>query len=437
MDKLNFVLFSLALLIIPGLFGCEENTLTLADHFVSKSSDISLIDTVTINLSTVKSDTVKTSGYKTALIGHGLINGFGEVYCQSHIPISYTNKLSYNSREIFDSLTFEMIYSGFSLGDTTNIFKLDFYEITEDFDLNDEDYFYGFNTMKHKEQPFLTKSIKPRPASLKKIEFRLPDSVENRFWNFILELSENNDLNFDDEFKGITIGYDINNPNTIIAFNANDSSMRFNLYSHYSSENRETKIRRFGISDTELQFNQIEAISDYPELNQKEIHKEKIDDYSLDGLSFLIGSAGYNIRIDIPYLNKLLESSDENYIVKAELILKPDLRYCPNSKLPTTINLATVNKINEITGYFTDSDGNLLNGNLEIDYLYNENTFYSFNITSYLNSAMEVSDIDNSNGMMILPQYYYDQNLNYLIIGGENNPKYKSYLRLYNYKYTK
>ena len=58
--------------------------------------------------------------------------------------------------------------------------------------------------------------------------------------------------------------------------------------------------------------------------------------------------------------------------------------------LPDTINLSILNEYDETSGYlYYSGTSTLQTGNLYIDYLYGENTKYTYDITSFVNAVLK------------------------------------------------
>ncbi|MBN2164964.1 MAG: DUF4270 family protein [Marinilabiliaceae bacterium] len=443
-------LLSYIFLLSLYISGCsEDNGMSVGSDLVVSKSNATIVDTVTISLSTVKTDTIITSSHNIALVGQTEIAGYGAVNAKSYIPLEYNTFIKYNKEEIFDSLTISFYLSGYYKGDTLANLNLKIYEVTDSFIVNSQRTYssttsfystkyweYKFDNLNHKSEPLFERNIKVRPSTTKEHEYKLSNEIFNRLTSFVKTATADSTL--EGRFFGIAIDADSLTTKCVLGLSVNDSSCCFNLYSHTISESKTTIVRKFNLLNSQQQFYSVKNTSNYPELNQNQIHKYKITDKKTDNQSVLAGLAGYEIRIDFPYLKQLLEISNQSYLMNAILIIKPNMDLCSVNSLPNSIYLATTNKLNEITGYFKDSDNNYLTGDLVTDIINKENTYYSFNITSYLHNAIENSYFTDGEGLMLtLPDNQFSTTFNSIIIGGFSNTKYKSHLNIYYYNVNK
>jgi len=103
-----------------------------------------------------------------------------------------------------------------------------------------------------------------------------------------------------------------------------------------------------------------------------------------DSSVYLQGGTGLMIKIRFPYLSNLLQLPDYVGILRAQLIFQPKLgTYTPELTLPPQVILSQSGPANTVGGALT-SNGATETGNLNIDYIYGQNTFYSYDVTSYI-----------------------------------------------------
>jgi len=124
-------------------------------------------------------------------------------------------------------------------------------------------------------------------------------------------------------------------------------------------------------------------------------------------------------------------------IIKAVLLLYPDMSYQSLSMLPSEIYAAPINKINELGSYLTDSYGNNQTGYLQTDPINMEENYYIFDITTYLNNRLDSEDVIlPDKGLSIdLPSGNQITTTTSLVIGGYTNKNYKTKLNIYYYGY--
>jgi len=114
-------------------------------------------------------------------------------------------------------------------------------------------------------------------------------------------------------------------------------------------------------------------------------------------------------------------------VIKAELSIQPSAEM-DFSYLPSNLYLYLSNKHNDFITQLTDNDGNAVNGSLNKDYIYRENTTYSWDITSYINLIVENPESEY-NGLLLLPENY-DKEFNHVVIANQQKSKYRTKLKL-------
>jgi hypothetical protein len=137
-------------------------------------------------------------------------------------------------------------------------------------------------------------------------------------------------------------------------------------------------------------------------------------------------------KIKFPTIKGLLQITGFVKILKAELILKPVKYSYTNYPLPLQVepvNIDASNTINTSLGAY-DANGGFIpqTGDLTIDNVYNENTFYTYDVTTFLQTQINTI-IDNKNGLTFLPDNY-QKTLSRIVIGDQQNTNGKMQLKL-------
>lgn len=118
-------------------------------------------------------------------------------------------------------------------------------------------------------------------------------------------------------------------------------------------------------------------------------------------MQYITGTA---IKIRIPYIRNLLQWPGFVKITKAALTVKPVVgTYEGYYLLPDSLRLSETDKNNQ-PGYtdVTYSDGSTQYGVLYRDYLYEENTGYTYDVSTYLATQLAITE-NNENSVLILP----------------------------------
>ena len=236
------------------------------------------------------------------------------------------------------------------------------------------------------------------------------------------------DESFRSWFKGLLL--EAEDPTTsILGFEASDSLCMLKLY--YSTQDYsepESHVMNFKI-DTTYMFTHVDAdFSGTPLETVSEAAPDITSSTECGNLAFESAMQGIYTKIEFPYLNDLRSIADHCSAASAELRIYPKAgTYCKQnySSLPETMNLYVSDENNISTGSaITDSSGeSLQTGSLTYDeMMFPESTYYTYDITDFINGQLGKIGINKNFLQMIDPEYGYT--INELVIGDQNNGKY-------------
>nr|WP_321412425.1 DUF4270 family protein [uncultured Carboxylicivirga sp.] len=428
-----------ALTFIVGLSACDEGDLDVASGFVRSSTYTALIDTVSINLSSIKADSVQTSGRDAGLVGYynnPLIGGQKTTcYFAINIPESFSWD---NEKQIIDSISLLVKPNGYSIGDTTSLMSFRVHQLNELIDKDNSAYLYNTSHFSYDEDPLGRRDVLLWPGEQKSIAITLDKQFASDIIDFVLEnksVSTYSTL-FKEEFKGFVLETDTTITKAMIGINTASDTCKLRLYSHIINREKENYTMDFSLQSSTYQFTQIEENNNKEPWNKLTNGTIKLSETETNSECLIQNGNGYCIRIDFPFLNNLLEIKQQGRIIKADLILRPVMDYMKYADLPSTIYINEIDKINGIGDFLYNSSGEYLTPTLTKDILYNKNTYYSFDITNYLNDRLEETIVDTDQGLAI--SFTDDQagtQLDYMVIGGQYHKNYKSQLNIYYYYY--
>jgi hypothetical protein len=129
----------------------------------------------------------------------------------------------------------------------------------------------------------------------------------------------------------------------------------------------------------------------------------------------------------------LLLRPDYLKIIKAELIVTPvNQTYTGFTPLPPQLYAYTTDQLNNLGSPLVSTTSNgYQTGNLVIDPLYNSNTTYVYDVTSYLQKQISIN-YANQNGLLLIPPSPASiTTFNRLVIGDKNNSAGALQLKVY------
>ncbi|TRX70407.1 DUF4270 family protein [Carboxylicivirga sp. M1479] len=429
-----FLITTLAFL----LMSCQKGELNLGDHVINSSTYTTLIDTVYIQLSTIKEDSISTLATSNAIVGyfrHPLLSG---QEAKSYFSMGYPQNFSWdNEKQTFDSLVVVLKPNGYSIGDTTVDVRIQMHTLEEVLETNDDSKLYNTSSFKYSDTSIASATFRPYPNENEELTMRIDDAFALEIINFLNEYENHVDKTslFKDEYKGFVFSCDTSITRSVLGYSVSDSSAYIRLYSHFSGLEKEEHITDFSLASS-VHFNQLQSHNKSIRYNQIADGKSMVKSQQTSNKVLLQSGSGLKFRVDFPTMQNLVEFETKGHIVKAELQLKPDMTIMNRTDLPSNIYIGDIYRANDIWGYLTDSDSNPLSSSLYIDQLYHEKTYYSFDLTNYINSRLIETVIDTDRGLVItLPDTEMGSTFNWLAINGYGRTTRSSKLLLYYYYY--
>lgn len=421
--KQIFILISLVALLCTS---CRDENSALGANWIESDLRNVQTDTCTVKLSTYLLDSIDTSNQNIAQLGYYKDNMFGGISASSYIgytrpSFSFDENLAYG----FDSLTITMKCNGDYLGDTLAPIKVHLYELTEDIALNSSGYLYNCSNVAHKNTPLSTITIHPKPKGGNMLEYRISDNLGKEWLNKLLENSDDfKSLDtFKHYFKGIAFVPDESDNKSIMGFAINDSSMCIKLY--YHEINEASTDYSIDFTPTTPHFNQVKHNKNNTPLQNLGLQMNEVSSEKMSNISYVQGLTGIYTKIDFPYLNNLLEAGKMVSIESAMLYLYPVKgMYGDYNPLPESLALYKSDENNVTESQITDALGtSVQSGSLVVDKDLHVNTYYSFDITSFMQSNLGKVGYNRKSLQLVLPEDKINTSFQSVIFGDMKHPQ--------------
>lgn len=429
------------LLFIPLLFiiACtDENDLlevAIGDNFISSQTNVVIIDSFAVNMSTILIDSIPTSETGQLLVGQYTDKYLGDIKSTGFFQLDAPEITAINEDAIFDSLTLVLNYSGLSYGDTLQPQYFSVYRVIEDIELNDDYSLYNTSFFEYDESPVGSLSFYPKPNFKDSIEIKLDDALGKEFMNLLkdeaTEITNSDD--FIDFFKGLAI-VPGENSSSVLSFAGTDSLISMVLYSHYVEKEKIETSHIFPMYSSSTCFNHIEANRTGTLVENLETQKQELTSNKTGNIAFIQGGLGIVTRIDIPGLSRLLEMDYRKILYKAELTIKPVP--VPNGyssdELPSELVLYNTDKYNRLVSEITTDEGESIYADFSLDEMYNKDTYYLFDLYDYVSDELSDGYVDANNGLIIsLPTNNMQGSLDRVALDARTGMSYKPTLKLY------
>ncbi|WP_321309409.1 DUF4270 family protein [Marinifilum fragile] len=376
--RTNHVL--LLLLTLSFLISCNSNNFEehqIGDNLIDETSEVVLIDTLTIKSSTVILDSLVTSRFKKAILGSCKDEFLGDVKTEYYGVLDYSDGFSKPTKEVdnvtvkvpieFDSLVFMAYPNREYFGDTLQVQRLLINRLTEDIELPDNEYsFYSHSKFDYAETPLLDSQFFLMPVKQSQYDDVIDSHGKvNEGTNGVIDyygkyygdgiyIKMNSEeavslgkkivelVNTESDtvtqvkqwqkfIKGIVIRPGDNNT---VMWQApiDENKLRLRLYYHetdYSDAGKQ-KYHDFPIVSTDneqkrLSFtNYSSDRSTTPQQLDRLIEQEnELNSYQTDNLTFIQGGIGLYTKINIPYIENLKTLGLTGGILSAELQIYP------------------------------------------------------------------------------------------------------------------
>lgn len=418
----------LSLMLSFLIAGCNENPsqFTLGEEFIDSQTNLTVVDTFAVSFSTMILDTVKTSSTGTILVGNYTNENFGRISSQGYFQIGACADEILDA-EIYDSVEVVVTYSGYYIGDTTRTQEFLAHRLTERISSSD-DYFTNRSAFAYEPTPLGSAVFTPALKSSDTLAIRINDELGLDLFEKMDGRSEivTESENFINYFNGLVLIPGENSDGLILGFDADSSSAKIVVHSHTTSLTTTEYKHEFPLENSNHQFNHISHDFTATGLSSLAQQRVKLSSTEAAGLSYIMGGVGLVTRIDFPSLPEIL-LFERGIFPKVELEIATTNKY--NSDPPTDLILYATDKLNNLLSEY----GSLASTTETTNELFEEETIYTFDLTSYLETEMADSYVDPQAGLLLMiPSSDLRSTFDHLIIDEQNvNTKLKIYYLSY------
>jgi hypothetical protein len=411
------------------MLSCTKPSINFGTDLGSdNSTDVKALDNFDVKVSTVFLDSFPTSGSGTMLLGEYNDPYFGRIGSRSFSEITFPVTLPVlTNLSVYDSIQLIMQINKTFYGDTSKVQRYLVSQLNSVLNYpGTQTAFYNINTIPYNPDVLGSVDVQINPAagytSQKtgdSVKIRLPDALGAKFFNLLYNQSDTvkTAATFRGYFKGLTIYPDPALPGAIYGFK---DSIFVRLYYHEPGVVYQPKFVDFPFTNKSNQFNNIYVDRTGTPVDGIGRQHTEIPSSASGNAAFLQPSTGIYVKLLFPNINTLLQYPDYLTVMKAELKIRPvDGTYSQLFKLPPQINLSVTTEANTLGSALNSGSGNLV-----LDYLYNANTAYTYDITGYIQQQI-LQGPENlaKNGLLLtIPSNVYNTSFNRMVVGDQQNP---------------
>lgn len=429
------------------IFSCGTDTdageFVVGSDYLALSNKVVMIDTLTVDMSTINFDSLATSSQSRILIGNYDDPIFGKVRSNSYFQLSgssYALNTSGSDTEavnfVFDSISMILKYDNYYYGDTTQVQKFDIHRLTQRVKPNtDDDSFYNNSTLTYSEESLGTISYKPRPTEKDSINIKMSDVFGAALFQKIKSREINNFDTFTEYLKGFVLVPSGSNSSSVIGFSAANSKLRL-YYSKYQADNDDDSlILDFTVVDISKQFNSISLDKTGTIIQNLPISTSRLSSTATNKQGFIQSGTGVACRIDFPNIKQLKNISENGAIVDAQLFLKPvNNSYSEKYPLADSLKVYVGDNLNRISSSLLNSAGTAVYGvlNKKSDE-FNENIGYTIPLGNFLQKEMLKASDSRSALILTLPGI--SKTVNRIVLGDQKHAENKIQMKIYYISY--
>lgn len=448
MMKRLLQLYFLILSACTSFFSCAESDFSAGGNMFNPPLKSVLIDTCSVNLSTVLSDTIASSGIQRVFFGQYTSSDMGTTTASAYMSFTYP-KMSQQSdfdsdsrvNIVIDSVRLEFIYDNFHYGDTTQVQTIEVSYLTERLD---ELYrargtsFYNNNEASSSPSVYSSgRFIRPirRADNDSTLYVKLPDAFGQEIIDSLRAQSDymKSEERFNQFFYGFKISPGANDNACLNAFKMTSTVMPVIRIYYHSIDAVPTEQTIDINAVPTYAFSNITRDRSNSLLRNLSSSNETLSSTNTANKAFVQGMGGYTTEITFPSVSSLSELGKNVNVVSALLYVYPvENTYNDFFPLPSNTSLQFLNKLGDVKDIIVSSSSSVTSGILLEDALVAGRFYYVFDITSYITSQIGALPSDWGTLQLSIADASSVSTLGSLVIGDSNlsNSDYRTKLEI-------
>lgn len=417
---------------------CSSETINTSDFlageaFTGSNMRVVLLDTLTVETSTMKFDSIVSSESTRILVGKYTDSVFGTVRTSSYMGMIPGN-FTIDSEAEYDSIALYLKLDKYYYNDTLQTNTIHIKQLSKTLKPDEGSFFYNTAKADYFEEDLGSITYTPRPLDADTLEIRISDELGLDFFEKFQEKLITNTDQFKDYFKGVALLPGEDDNGSVIGFSKETGASFMRLYFSISEESERVQsfidINLDQSSSPVPFFNQVIAenpIAPLQGLTDKEVNLSSSD---TGNLSFIQSGVGMTTRIKFPYIKTIYDIKGQGTILDAVLKLRPAAgTFDDKLILRDTLSIYLVDQNNDLTEQLLYSDGatsvlGILNReNEEFNDIY-----YQIPLGSYIEKIL-LEDHETDEALILLPDNY-NSTVDRFVLQGMDHSEYSVVLEL-------
>lgn len=407
-----------ALLLVQAvLIGCHNSISEIGSSLYTNTLfSIVYVDSTTLKVSTVRTDSLITSTTNRLLVGFHNDEKLGTISSKAifQVGINSAVRLDRHTTD-YVSLKLYLKRDGYSYYDTTEVQKIYLYQLAGELKPY-KGFMYNTSRYKLGDAPLGTLTFLPRPHQKDSIEIALPDELGRQF----MTMAQTNDIRFSaaDEFmkffRGLALVPDSSSSRNMIGF-ATKAELR--LYYRDNTVTPSLNLNKhvsFSLGSNAY-FNSIFTNREGTALASVRRKNDLVSSNAAGHEAYIQSGAGLAIRVEMPYVRDYLLNDRNFQVTRAVLELMPIHTYVGDNPPPNTLYIYRVDALNRLLT--VSPQGAVLLRDVESG----ANTHYQADITAFVNSQIQTDQVNNNAMLILLDDNQFRSTVNRVYIGDKKN----------------
>ena len=397
---------------LAGLLSCNNENLNESDFlageaFTDSNVRVVLIDTLTIDMSTLKMDSIVTSQATRMLVGQYSDPVFGTVRAASHMGL-IPSEYAIDVEAEYDSITLHLNFDGYYYNDTTLTNTIHVKRLLKTLRPAEGDNFYNTSTVEYFDEDLGVFTYDPRPIEADTLEVKLDDALGQDLFGKLQDNLITNADEFVDYFKGIALIPSAEDNGSIVGFSKEIGASFIRIHFGIAEEDERTLDYvdlQLNLNESPVPFfNQISAevpIDPLQTLTDQEIN---LSSHDAAGHSFIQSGLGITTRVEFPSLKSIYEINGQGTIMDAILKIKPVAgSYNDELILRDGFSVFIVDRNNDVIAQLAIDEIFPVTGVLNRDNEEFNEIYYEISLVNYLDELLK-AEYETGEALILLPE---------------------------------
>ncbi|WP_169749183.1 DUF4270 family protein [Flavihumibacter petaseus] len=377
--------------IVTAMAACSKTSQYIDTIAPSDNPYLIQVDTFGGAFTTLRVDSFVTSSQPYAAAGYLKDAVTGSVFAAHYFRYTLPVWEDIPNTAVFDSLELILKLTHSWSGDSTQPYRLRVDRLSQAI-TNDKNLFYNSSSLATAEMLGSFSEV-IRPVATDTLHIRLSQSWGNELYELLRERGATviSLDKFQDYFKGLKLSGDSSASNMVLQFK---DSITMRLHYHERNVVNISRTIDFQKDYSPHRFNQIKQNFAGTAID---VMNKQLEVRSNDTRNqfFLFEANRVRATLKFPDIKQLLQAASFVKVMGAELELRPALNSFTSYPLPPKVVLYEQKEDGTLNGPLSTTAG-VQYGSLFIDNVYGKDTRYTYDITSYITSALTADDYSAS-----------------------------------------